>query len=87
MFIKNAAVRFENNIVVEGLNYASIFSLADELGVYSAYTPGFVDSHGNFIDRNVAADIAVEAGQVPDSFSAPLYPEDLLPEMENDCAS
>lgn len=87
MFIKRAAILFERGGVVEGTSYQAILDLGFQFGFTSGYICGFTDGHDNFIDRNTAAEIAKKSGQVPNNFSGPLYPEDLFPEKEYDCAS
>lgn len=87
MFIKRAAMLFEHDGLVEGQSYSIILELARQFGFTSDHISGFIDGHDNFIDPTTAAEIAIKSGQVPSSFSGILQPEDLFPELENDCAS
>jgi hypothetical protein len=87
MFIRKAAALFNSGELVEGNNYYAVLLEARDRGITSEYVFGFIDSHDNFVDFKTAADIAIKAGQVPKTFSGPLHLDDLVVEVENDCAS
>lgn len=86
MFIKRAAILYERGGILEGTNYGNISMLAHKLGISSSYIFGYTDSSDNFIDRNQALEIAKAAGQLPENFEGPLFPEDLFPAGESDNA-
>lgn len=83
MFIKRAAILYRKGGIVEGTNYGKISTLAHKMGITSGYVYGFMDSSDNFIDRNAALTIAKAAGQVPEDFKGPLYPDDIFGGVEN----
>jgi hypothetical protein len=87
MFIKKVAALFDSGELITGKNYYAVLLEAKDRGITSEYVFGFMDSHENFVDFETATKIAIEAKQVPETFSGALHPDDLLVELENDCAS
>lgn len=86
MYIKRAAILYNPGGIFEGSNYGEIESLARRLGITSTYILGYTDSSDNFIDRNTALKIAKEAGQLPEDFKGPMFPEDIFPQGETESA-
>lgn len=83
MFIKRAAILYENGGIIEGHDYTQIVGLARKLGITGRSIYGFTDSSDNFIDRVKALEIAKTANQVPEDHKGSLYPEDIFGVNDN----
>lgn len=64
--------------MVEGQDYNQIISIAHRFGFTGTYVSGYLTSTGDFIDRNRAKEIAIEAGQLPADFKDKIQPKDLF---------
>lgn len=64
--------------MVEGQDYTQILSIAHRFGFTGTYVSGYLTSDNQFIDRNRAKEIAIEAGQLSPEHREPLQPKDLF---------
>lgn len=82
MIITRAAIMYPNGEFVEGHSYGDILKLSNKLNFYGEKIYGFVTSYGEFVLPKDAAQIALEAGQIP-ILKEELTPEDLWPEWSS----
>lgn len=78
MFVKRAAILYEDGEVFEGKDYPTIYNLARQLGAHGEGIRGFIDSSDNFINAETALELAKAAHQLPEDYAGELYPEDIF---------
>lgn len=74
-----SAIEYPWGEVVTGLRHHHVIAQMASRGIKtpSSYPQGFVSSTGKFYERGEAVRVAVESGQVAESFSGTLHSEDL----------
>jgi hypothetical protein len=82
-FITHAAIMFSNGEVVEGTEYQAINNLARRIGFSGERIDGFVNSSGEFVLPQDAAEIALKSGQIKAPIKE-LVPDDLWPPLITD---
>lgn len=81
LFIKRAAIFYENGGIVEGKSYGQISSLARKIGFSGDRIYGYIDSSDEFLVEDAGIELARNAGQAGKECE---YPEDIFGEGETE---
>jgi hypothetical protein len=80
--IVKAAIKYPDGEVLTAHRHYQIIAIQAKLGISTKAncTQGFVDTAGNFLNREEAKVIAIKNGQIKSDHEGELYSEDLWPD-------
>lgn len=82
MYVEYAAIKYPDGEIMTARRHYKIIALQAQFGIKTQgdCVQGFTDTAGNFLTRDEAKKVAIEAGQIPADFEGTLYSEDLWPD-------